>query len=304
MAQDEISSLTVSSPAPEQLVGQNAKIDVSLKGVAETLIIPLAARAFDASAAKPILGDPYAKDVLDKLDYDFDKAALPPYQAAGVAVRARQFDRWIISFLAAHPRSTVLHLACGLDSRSQRLDWRDEVRWIDVDLPEVIALRRQVLPESLPGREYQLVAASVTDESWLEDIPADRPTAVVMEGLLSYLMEDDVKALLSRLVNHLREGELMFECVNPTVLSSLRKGHVEAVERTGAEFHWAVEDPKELEDVHPHLKLLETLRFFEAPGVENFPLITRATMYILSWIPSVRDSARFLRFKFSPEVSV
>jgi len=74
----------------------------------------------------------------------------------------------------------------------------------------------------------------VTDSAWLEDIPADRPTVVVTEGLLSYLIEEDVERLLSRLVDRLQEGELLFECVNAAVLASLRKGKINTVERTGA----------------------------------------------------------------------
>jgi len=107
-----------SSPGSGGLTEQQAKVEVTLKGVAETLFIPLAARAFDAATQRPILGDSYAKSVLDKLDYDFDKAALLPGDCAKVALRPRQFDRWTASFLAAYPYSTVLYLACGLDSRA------------------------------------------------------------------------------------------------------------------------------------------------------------------------------------------
>ncbi|RDL38760.1 uncharacterized protein BP5553_03100 [Venustampulla echinocandica] len=282
---------------------QRAKVDVTLKGVAETLFIPLAARAFDATTQRPILGDSYAKDALDKLDYELDKAALPPGQCAKIALRSRQFDRWTASFLATHPHSTVLHLACGLDSRAQRVEWGSDIRWVDIDLPEVVALRRQILPQSFSGRDYRLLGASVTDSAWLEDIPADRPTVVVMEGLLSYLMEEDVEGLLSHLVDRLQEGELLFECVNLAVLSSLRKGKLKAVEQTGAQFNWAVDDLKKLEDIHPHLEMLESINFMEAPGIEELSFTSRATMYLLSWLPSIRESVRFVRFKFSPKVS-
>jgi O-methyltransferase involved in polyketide biosynthesis len=263
-----------SSPGSDELTEQQVKVEVTLKGVAETLFIPLAARAFDATTQRPILGDSYVKGVLDKLDYDFDKAALTPGNCAKVALRTRQFDRWTASFLAAHPHSTVLHLACGLDSRAQRVEWGSDVRWIDVDLPEVVALRRQVLPQSFSKRDYRLIGASVTDSTWLEDIPVDRPTVVVMEGLLSYLIEEDVEGLLSRLVERLQEGELLFECVNVAVLSSLRKGNINSVERTGAQFNWAVDDLKKVQDIHPNLEILESILFFFAPGVD---LLCRGT---------------------------
>ena len=77
--------------------------------------------------------------------------------------------------------STVLHLGCGLDSRVFRIDPPATVRWYDVDLPDVIDLRRRLYPER---HDYELIATSVTDLRWLDGIPADRPVLVVAEGLV------------------------------------------------------------------------------------------------------------------------
>ncbi len=56
------------------------------------------------------------------------------------------------------------------------------VRWFDVDLPQVIALRRQLHSES---ETYRLVGSSVTDPGWLNEFPTDGPVLIVAEGLLS-----------------------------------------------------------------------------------------------------------------------
>ncbi|KAI3325824.1 polyketide synthesis O-methyltransferase [Xylariaceae sp. AK1471] len=277
------------------------KTKVTLTGVTETLLIPLVGRALDASAQSPILGDPYARGVMEKLDYDFTKLPVPTH-GAGVSLRTRFYDRWTAAFLSKHPRATVLHLACGLDSRNRRVEWKSpDVRWIDVDLPEVVALRGQVLPTSLPGQDYQLVGADVIDDAWLESIPTDRPVLVVMEGLLSYLKPEDGKRLLERLIEKLKEGELHFECMNATALLASQKDKKSAVKQTGAEFQWVVDNLKDLEEIHPQLRMLEAVRYVEAPGVEEFPLVTRIAHYMMSWVPSFRDSVRFVRFGFSGE---
>ncbi|KAI1349160.1 S-adenosyl-L-methionine-dependent methyltransferase [Xylaria sp. FL0043] len=289
-----------SHPAGELGVRQLAeRTKVTLTGVTETLLIPLMGRAVDAATSTPILGDAYAKGVMEKLDYDFGKLPMPPTSAAGVASRTRFYDRWASAFLAAYSHATVLHLACGLDSRNQRVSWGPNVRWVDIDLPEVVTLRRRVLPASLPGQEYQLVAADVTDDAWLKEIPTDRPVLVIMEGLLSYLPPEDATSLLRRLVETLKEGELHFDCMNAKVLSAAKKDHKAAVSQTGAAFKWAVDDVKDIEKIHPHLELIEAVRYVEAPGVEEFPLLSRIGYYMLSWVPSLRDSVRFVRFGFS-----
>ncbi|KAI0102651.1 S-adenosyl-L-methionine-dependent methyltransferase [Nemania sp. FL0031] len=275
------------------------RVPVSLTGVAETLLIPLLGRAADAATPSPILGDPHAKGVVERLDYDFAKLPMPPTHAAAVALRTRFYDRWATAFLAAHPAAIVLHLACGLDSRNQRVDWASDVCWIDVDLPEVVALRRRVLPASLPGRDYRLVTADITDDDWLEKVPRGRPVLVVMEGLLSYLQPRDATSLLKRLVEVLGEGELHFDCMSAKVMLASRKDRKAAVSQTGSVFKWAVDDLKDIEKIHPHIRLLETIRYLEAPGVEEFPLLSRFGYYMMSWVPSLRDSVRFVRFSFS-----
>ncbi|RWA09881.1 hypothetical protein EKO27_g5220 [Xylaria grammica] len=301
------SSLSPSASSPPlnglglQQMAERTK--VTLTGVTETLLIPLVGRAIDATTPSPILADPYAKGVIEKLDYDFGRLPMPHTHAAGVALRTRFYDRWTAAFLGSHPHATVLHLACGLDSRNQRVEWGPNVRWIDVELPEVVELRRRVLPTSLPGRDYQLLAADLTEDAWLEEIPTDRPVLVVMEGLVSYLEPDDATGLLRRLAEKLKEGEgeLHFDCMNATVLLASQKDRKAAVSRTGSVYKWAVDDLKDVEKIHPDLKLVEAVRYLEAPGIEEFPLLSRIGYYMLSWVPSFRDGVRFVRFGVSKD---
>ncbi|KAI3322811.1 hypothetical protein HD806DRAFT_535991 [Xylariaceae sp. AK1471] len=65
-------------------------------------------------------------------------------------------------------RARFLVIPCGLDSRYQWVDWGFNMRWIEVDLLDVIALRRRVLPISLPRKNYQLVDTEITEGTWQE----------------------------------------------------------------------------------------------------------------------------------------
>ncbi len=115
-----------------------------------------------------------------------------------MTTRSAHFDAWARQFLAAHPQATVLHLGCGLDSRFFRLQPGSGVEWYDVDYPEVAALRTQLCPGA---EHYHVVAASVTDPAWLADIPADRPTLMIGEGLTMYRTDHDGIALLRRVID-------------------------------------------------------------------------------------------------------
>jgi O-methyltransferase involved in polyketide biosynthesis len=181
-------------------VPEAAKIPIDFTGAAETMLATLHARALDADADKPVLGDTFAKDLVSRIDYDWRKTGVTARNASAGVVRSALFDNWARRFLALHDRAVVLHLGCGLDDRVFRLDPGPDVEWYDVDYPNVVALVEQLYP----AREhYHPVAACVTDPAWLSAIPADRPVLLIAEGLTYYLTRDDGFALLRRLVEAL-----------------------------------------------------------------------------------------------------
>ena len=190
------------------------KLHVELSGPPQTMLDMLYAKALDADAAHPVLGDGYAKELLAQLDYDGSASPIARQrrrQVTSIAVRCAQFDIWASQFLSAHDHATVLHLGCGLDSRVFRLNPGPGVEWYDVDFPDVIALRERLYPTR---EHYQLVPASATDPSWLAAIPADRPTLLLAEGLSMYLTEDDGIALLRRVIDRFPSGELQLDFWN------------------------------------------------------------------------------------------
>src|SRR5215471_6281514 len=172
-----------------------ARVPVDLSGAPQTMLATLYAKALDADFPKPILGDRYAKEIVERIDYDWKKTTITARRAPSVTTRTAHFDQWARKFLAAHPRSVVLHLGCGLDSRFFRLQPGPDVEWYDVDYPDVAALRAQLYPSC---DHYRVIAASVTDPAWLAQIPTDRPTLMLAEGLTMYLTEQDGTALLRR----------------------------------------------------------------------------------------------------------
>src|SRR6185295_9125549 len=66
------------------------------------------------------------------------------------ALRARAFDDATCEYLRTHPKASVVALAEGLQTSVWRLDAvgvAKELTWYSIDLPPVIALREQLLPD-------------------------------------------------------------------------------------------------------------------------------------------------------------
>ena len=81
------------------------------------------------------------------------------------------------------------------------------VDWYDIDFPEVIAARHQLLPDRA---NTHAVGADLTDPTWLDAIPTGRPAVIVADGLLAFLTPHDMISLLNRLTDHFPSGEVAF----------------------------------------------------------------------------------------------
>ncbi|GGS46174.1 putative polyketide synthase protein [Planobispora rosea] len=267
---------------------------ITLRGTQETMLATLYGRALDSRSPRSILRDHEAARAVRRIDYDFRKMGMTATTAAGVALRARQLDEWTAEFLAVHPEATVLHLACGLDTRVHRLGPPPSARWFDVDYPEVVELRERLLPR--PEGDYRTIGASVTDDGWLDAIPADRPAVAVFEGLTMYLRKEDGRRLIQRITGRFPGGQLLFDGYG-TVGIRMQK-LVPAVRRSGATLYWGIDDPREIEGWHDGLECLDALRSVDMPGLDELPLAGRIQLGILKHIPALRDAGRILRYRF------
>lgn len=271
---------------------------VSLTEEKETLLITLYAKAGESRLPDSLLQDRFAAEVVSRIDYDFSRLKIDRDVMISVALRAHILDGWTRDFITRHPDATVLHLGCGLDSRIFRIDPASNIRWFDVDYPEVVALRRNVYPER---DGYSLIGSSVTDPNWLADVPADRPTIIVAEGLFPYLPADEVPKLLRRLTAHLSRGELVFDGYSRLGLELI--SWQPSVRATGARLRWAISDPRDLEKQVPRLKLQTELPAYDPEGydprqIARLSWAARLTILAFAAVPALGRIGWLLRYRF------
>lgn len=269
------------------------KLHVDLSGAPQTMLATLYAKALDADLEKPILGDRWAKDIVDRIDYDWSKTTITARNSPAVTTRSAHFDDWVRQFLAVHTEATVLHLGCGLDSRCHRIDPGPGVEWYDVDYPAVADLGRRLFE---PRDHCHIVAASVTDPAWLADVPADRPTLMIGEGLTMYLTEADGVALLRRIVGHACSGELQFDAFSRFAITTQWTNAV--VKRAGATLYWGIDGPKDVIEAVPGLRLLQWLSAFDSPSFAAVALPYRVMARVMSLSSKLRCMAQYHRYAF------
>ncbi|MES4901048.1 MULTISPECIES: class I SAM-dependent methyltransferase [unclassified Streptomyces] len=187
------------------------KVPVRLGPVPETLLWNLYHRAYEARQPRTVLHDPKAIEIVDRLDFPFEKTFGPPHPllAQGQALRVRTFDAAVQSFLADHPTGTVVNLAEGLETQFWRVD-NGRAHWLCVELPETAELRRTLLPDT---ERRRTLAQSVLDLSWMDEVDTARGVLITAQGLLMYLRPPQAREVIAACAERFRGGALVFDAV-------------------------------------------------------------------------------------------
>jgi O-methyltransferase involved in polyketide biosynthesis len=251
--------------------------------IEETLFLTLCGRALDNHLPHPILADPMANELVGRLGYDCARFRLSASPIINIAHRAKKLDQVAQQFIARHPDAVGLDLGAGLDTRVFRIAPPAGVDWYDVDFPEVVAVRRQLLPARAHAHN---LAADLTDPDWLAAVPGDRPAVIVADGLMAFLTQDDLVALLDRLVGHFPSGEIAFNGYSRFAIWAARHYHgTQSV--AGLIRSPGFDDPRQPERWDPRLRLVKEILLTREPEVAQFPpalrWFTRLSAHSTAW---------------------
>ncbi len=229
-----------------------------LSPVARTLLATLACRAEESARPDAILRDDRAREILARFEAD----DLPAMKLSGAdlvytMMRARQFDRWARAFLAENPGGIVVDIGCGLDTRAARVDDGRRL-WFGLDLPEVIALRRTIIP---PGSREHLIEGSAASAAWMNAIVAERkPVLFIAEGVFPYLQEQDLRRTVGLLAERFPGCQLAFDAL--TKFSIRLHNMHPLLHKVGARLAWGLDAGKDLESWGGGIRLLEEWSYF------------------------------------------
>jgi len=220
--------------------------ELRLGSIQKTLLLPLWGRAVETDGPQPLLVDRPAAELVGRLRYDFATISetIPTVVRLSWVARALHVDRAIKAYLTDRPQATVVNLGCGLDTTFHRVD-NGSMRWIDLDLPDVIALRSDLLPS---GPRQRSLASSVLDPGWIREIEAPDGVFVVASGLLCYFEEPQVRDLIVRLARAFPGGGMVLDTFSPLGMRvSNRRILRDSGMDAGAVLRWCIRRPREIQ---------------------------------------------------------
>jgi methyltransferase (TIGR00027 family) len=207
----------------------------------------LAVRYEDASGDNPIAGDTFAYRFMD----DRARAVAELFRSlekpnASLPVRHRLIDELLTVELGQDPQRRVVVIGCGFDSRAFRLRGG---RWLEVDEPSLLEFKETRMPVFEAANELTRVPIRFADESLEEKLApyaSEERVAVVLEGIMGYLRDDQRRRLLVTLGRLFPRHVLLCDMLSRRFLTLYSRRLVKLLRSLGAEFASSSERPEKL----------------------------------------------------------
>ena len=235
-------------------------MEQKLEGVPETLLVPLWARATETKHDNPIVKDEKAVEIMDQIDYDFSKFKNQEPTQVSVAVRTELLDKAAKTFIDKYPDASIINIGCGLDTRFLRVD-NCKICWYDLDLPDVISIRKQFFQES---ERHKVIAKSVFDYSWIDDINVNEHVLIIAEGIFMYLTEHEVKDIMNKLARAFKGAEMLLETTPASLVKQNQKQDlIKEQYQIEARLQWGIKKGKDIEKLNSYIEFIEDWHYFD-----------------------------------------
>lgn len=254
--------------------------------IEDTLFVPMLGRIYASENFRRVLFDYKALELKDKLPEGlFENSTQTQYTYLASASRSANMDRHIAGFLKRKPNGIIVQLGCGLETTYYRDD-NGHTKWYAIDLPHVIEYRRRLLPE--PERE-KYISGDAFQEEWIKQIRSEHPSEPVLitaSGLFYYFEEAAVLNLMKMLEKY-GDIELVFDTVNKSGMTMMKKKHMKTVGHEDAQMFFYVDSAKNLiSEIGRNARIISEEKFYGNIDKTGLKFGTKLSMQIsdLTWM--------------------
>ena len=270
-----------------------------IRDITDTALWVAAYRADETDRPNALFRDPYARALAGERGKAIVANVKHPAVRYGVVLRTAVLDQLISDAVAGGRFDAVLNLAAGLDTRPYRLEFPKHFRWIEVDMPELIAYKEPILGDAQPHCRLERVSLDLSGREARRSLLSrigDESNAVlvVTEGLLAYLEPEHV----AELAEDLRDVPSMLEWLTDISSASVMRGpgnagsDLKAEDRANVRF--APAENTAFFEPHGWREVEFRSLFLEAPRLGRDTLLGRVLRGALRFLPA-RTRSEFAR---------
>lgn len=180
----------------------------------------------------------------------------------------------------------VLNLAAGLDARPYWMELPESLHWVEVDLPDLLAYKEDVLRGEQPRCRLERVACDLGNVTARRELfrrlGGERKRALIItEGLLIYFTDQEVASLAQDLAEPASFQRWATDLASPALVKMLQKHLGGPLSRANAPLRFA---PREGPDFFTAQgwKPLEVISLLHtAARLKRLPLVMR----LFAWFP-------------------
>ncbi len=249
------------------------------EGVADTLYIPLTARIYVSEHFPQYFRDEKALSLKAEMPYEEIASKSSEYFHMAGACRFYNTDQMIRNFIAKHPVCNIVNIGCGLETSWFRIAPGKNVKFYEMDLPEVIDARRHVLGEN---ENEILIPGDMFDFAWAEQIDKSKPTLVTVIGVFQYFEEDRVIGFLKKLKSTFSSVEVIFDAMTAKAIK-YANDYIKKTGNNDAKLHFCADNGRSVAE-KCSMKLVEERPFFREARKQlrwKLKLYTRIAMKVV-----------------------
>jgi len=215
-----------------------------IRHISDTALWVAVYRAQESERADAVFRDPYARKLAGERGMQI-AASMPTAQRHSWSYVTRT---WVIDRVVEREvhdgADLVINLAAGLDTRPYRMPLPAALRWVEVDLPDMLSYKQEALAGEKPACALERVALDLTDlegrRALFQRLGAGSRRALLLsEGLIIYFEAEQVAELARELSAQPGFHRWAIDLASPALLKMLQKSLGGQLQQAGSPLRFA-----------------------------------------------------------------
>ena len=185
-------------------------------------------RARETERQDAVFRDPFARRLAGTRGEDIaNEIQFSTKHSWSWIARTYLFDEFVLKAIK-DGYDMVINLAAGLDARPYRMELPPTLKWVEVDLPEILAYKEEVLAPDVPVCQLERIPLDLSNVSsrrqLFDQLGRRAHKAVILtEGLVVYFTDDEVSAFAEDLKAQPTFQRWVLDLSTPGLLKMLRE---------------------------------------------------------------------------------
>jgi len=218
-----------------------------IRGISDTALWVAVYRARESNRPDAVFHDPYASKLAGERGIQI-ASAMPFAQRHSWSYVART---WLVDQIIERELSRgtdmIINLAAGLDARPYRMRFPASLRWVEIDLPDTLDYKQEVLAHESLNCAVERVALDLRDDAGRRTLfqrlgNEAKRVVVLSEGLLIYFSDHEVSELARDLSARPTFRVWVTDLTSPALLKMLQKAIGDPLDRVGSPLKFAPRD--------------------------------------------------------------